>query len=192
MNRTFYRTGSARSSVLRYAVCVSRLMTLLALSLLFSPLPRGWSQYVPPPALTGSTLGQNLRNAAFATHTQAAALQTATDNWRRRAESAAYADAQFQQDFTNVHRHFQQLRTQFDWLGGLARQLGRPRADNAVAELEAGLSIINELFIFLDDQFAAGTLDHTTVIRTARVFQDAIREWDNELHKNSSRLGLAW
>jgi hypothetical protein len=188
MNRTFYRC--ARSSVLRYAVCVSRLMTLPVL--LLSPLPHAWSQYVPPPALTGSTLGQNLRNAAVATHTQAAALQTATDNWRRRAESPGYADAQFQQDFTNVRWHFHQLRTQFDWLGGLARQLGRPRADNATAELEAGLNIINELFIFLDDQFAAGTLDHTTVIRTARVFQEVIREWDNELQKNSSRLGLAW
>ena len=185
----------SRSSVMRSALRVFSIVLLLLC--LVPPPPQAWTQYVQypgaaPPALTGSTLGQNLRNAAAATHSQAAVVQTAADNWRRRAESAGYTDAQFQQDFMNIQWQFQQLRNQFNWLGELALQLGRPRADNAVAELDAGLNIITELFIFLDEQFSAGALDHVTVVRTARVFQDAVREWDNELQKNSSRLGLAF
>jgi hypothetical protein len=157
------------------------------------PRPDAWTQYpgVPPAALTGSTLGESLRHAAAATHTQAAALDAATDNWCRRAESANYAASHFQQDFANIQSHFQQLRTQFNWLGQLALQLGRPRADNAVAELDAGLNIIAELFVFLESQNSAGTLNRATVLRTARVFQNAIKEWENELRKSSSRLGLA-
>ena len=184
-----------RSSVVRSAL--PGFSIALVLLCLVPPPPHAWTQYVQypgaaPPALTGSTLGQNLRNAAAATHSQAAVVQSAADNWRLRAGSAGYTDAQFQQDFMNIQWQFQQLRTQFNWLGELALQLGRPRADNAAAELDAGLNIIAELFVFLDQQFATGTLDHNTVVRTAGVFQDAIREWDNELRKNSSRLGLAF
>jgi hypothetical protein len=168
-------------------------LVALLLALLI-PRPDAWTQYpgVPPPALTGSTPGENLRNAAAATHTQAAVLGSATENWCRRAESANYPASYFQQDFANIQSHFQQLRIQFNWLGQLALQLGRPRADNAVAELDAGLNIIAELFVFLADQNSAGTLDRATVLRTARIFKDAIREWDNELRKSSFRLGLAW
>ncbi|MCI0748010.1 MAG: hypothetical protein L0Y58_21595 [Verrucomicrobia subdivision 3 bacterium] len=167
-----------------------RLWTLLFFSLVVPP-PDARTQFPSPPALTGSTLGTNLRNAAAATHTQATVLRTALDNWSRRANSGTYTGDDFQRDFVNVQSQFQALRNQFDWLGQLALQLGRPRADNAVAELDAGLNIIAELFIFLDQQFAAGTLDRATILRTARVFQKAVQEWERELRKNTSRLGLA-
>jgi hypothetical protein len=162
----------------------------LLLVALLTPEPHGRAQN--PGALAGSTLGQNLRNAAAATRNQAATLVSATDNWRRRADSVNYTDAQFQQDMAIIQSHFQQLRVQFNWLGQLALQLGRPNADNAVAELDAGLNIIAEPLLFLGHQYAAGTLDRATVARMARVFQSAIQEWEQELKKDSSRLGVVW
>jgi len=169
------------------------LLALVLLTLLLAPRPTGWTQYpgVPPP-LAGSTLGQNLRNAAAAVQTQVTALRNAADNWTRRAQSANYGDADLRRDYDNVLWQFQNLRNQFNYLGQLALQLGRPRADNAVAELEAGLNIISELFVFLQEQYAAGTLDRATVERTARLFQRAIREWELELRRNTSRLGIVW
>ena len=167
------------------------LLALLLLSLL-APRPNAWTQYPGTPALEGATLGANLRNAAAATQAQLNALRTATVSWCLQTDSAGYTADHFQRDFANIQSHFQGLRTQFNWLGQLARQLGRPRADNAVAELDAGLNIIAELFTFLDEQSAAGNVDRVTIARTARSFQGAMREWEREFRKNSSRLGLAW
>jgi hypothetical protein len=166
---------------------------LLLLALLLSPQPHAWTQYpVTAPPLTGSTLGQNLRNAAVATQNQLTLVRTTADNWRRRAESVNYGEALLQQDLNNLQWHFEGLRSQFNTLGQLALQLGRPTANNAVAELDAGLNIIAELFVFLGQQYAVGTLDSATVARTARTFQNAMREWEREFRSNSSRLGLAW
>jgi hypothetical protein len=169
-------------------------MALLSL-LVFPPFVR--AQYpVPvaplPPAATGSTLGANLRNAAAATQTQATVVRRAVDDWGRRAGSAAYGGGTFQQDLFNTQLQFQKLRDQFLWLAHLASQLGNPRANNAVAELDAGLNIIAELFVLLQNQAAAGTLDRATVKRTCRAFEDALREWERELRRNTSRLGLVW
>ena len=87
---------------------------------------------------------------------------------------------------------FQALRAQFNEMGSIALQLGRPRASNAVVELDAGLNIIAELFPFLESQFNLGTLDRNTIVRTCRSLEDAMREWERELKKNSSRMGLVW
>jgi hypothetical protein len=172
----------------------NRLFALVVLALLLASQPPAWTQYpqVQPPPLAGSTLGQNLRNAAVATQNQLTTLRTTADNWSRRAASVNYTEALLQQDLNNVLWNFQNLRMQFNYLGQLALQLGRPTVDNAVAELDAGLNIIAELFVFLGDQYAAGTLDRATVVRTARIFHRAISGWERELKKNSSRLGLAW
>jgi hypothetical protein len=159
--------------------------------------PGAWTQYplyptAPAPALTGSTLGTNLRNAVAATQAQAVVVRRGANDWGRRATRSSYGAEFFQQDWNNMQLQFQNLRTQFNWLASLAQQLGRPQANNAVAELDAGLNVIAELFTFLQGQFTAGTLDHNTVVRTARAFEDAMREWERELRKDSSRLGLIW
>lgn len=161
----------------------------------FTLTPGAWTQYLgapQPPALVGPTLGASLRNAAAATQAQATMVQKGANDWGRRATAGGYGATQFQQDFQTVQFQFQLLREQFNGLGSLALQLGRPRASNAVAELDAGLNIIAELFTFLGTQFNAGTLDPQTIVRTCRAFEDAVREWERELKKNSSRIGLVW
>lgn len=160
--------------------------------------PRGWTQYqvVPvypqPSVLTGPTQGATLRNAAAATSTQAGIVRKWADDWGRRAGWPTYRAEHFQSDFASAQMQFFGLRQQFNVLGNLALQLGRPRADNAVAELDAGLNIIAELFTFLQTQFNVGTLDHKTIVRTCRALEDAMREWEREFKRNSSRIGLLY
>jgi len=157
--------------------------------------PGAWTQYYPwplPPPANGLTLGTNLRNAAAATHRNAGLVRQVSQDWGRRAGGANYSEENFRLDYANAQRQFLLLRQQFNVLGNLALQLGRPRADNAVAELDAGLNIIAELFTFLENQFNAGTLDQKTIVRTCRAFDDAMRVWDRELKNGSSRLGVVW
>jgi hypothetical protein len=170
-------------------------VVVAAVGLFLAITPGARTQYLgapQPPALVGPTLGASLRNAAAATHAQAGLVRKGASDWGRRASTSAYSAAQFQQDYATAQFQFQMLREQFNGLGNLALQLGRPRANNAVAELDAGLNIIAELFTFLADQFNAGTLDHKTIVRTCRALEDAMREWERELKKNSSRIGLVW
>lgn len=168
---------------------------MAAILVFFATAPGARTQYLgapQPPALVGPTLGASLRNAAAATQVQAGLVRKGANDWGRRASTSAYSAAQFQQDYATAQLQFPMLREQFNGLGNLALQLGRPRASNAVAELDAGLNIIAELFTFLADQFNTGTLDHKTIVRTCRALEDAMREWERELKKNSSRIGLVW
>jgi hypothetical protein len=170
----------------------------VAVSAFCAATPRVWSQYPPfpiypqPPPVTGPTPGASLRNAAAATSSQAAFVRKGAADWGRRAGWSTYNADNFQVDFANSQMQFLSLRQQFNILGNYALQLGRPRADNAIAELDAGLNIIAELFTFLQTEFNTGTLDHKTITRTCRALEDAMKEWERELRKNSSRIGLIW
>lgn len=178
------------------ALCRSKrpLLAAVVLSLL-AITPGARTQYLGPPqapALVGPTLGASLRNAAAATQAQSGMVRKGANDWGRRASSGAYNAAQFQQDFATAQFQFRMLHEQFNGLASLALQLSRPNANNAVAELDAGLNIIAELFTFLENQFNAGTLDHQTIVRTCRALEDAVREWERELKKSSSRIGLVF
>lgn len=198
-----FRAGESLSSSIQHRLpfprslrcLLSKSLFLLAILAFVSMTPGARTQYLgppQPPALVGPTVGASMRNAAAATQAQSALVQKGANDWGRRAASTAYNAANFQQDFQTLQFQFHLLREQFNGLGALALQLGRPRASNAVTELDAGLNIIAELFTFLGGQFNAGTLDRQTIVRTCRAFEDAIREWDRELRKNSSRIGLVW
>jgi hypothetical protein len=166
-----------------------------AIWLVLSVSPAAWTQYpfAPQPAApTGPTLGSELRNAAAATQSQADIVRRAANEWGHRASSESYRAEFFQQDFANLQAQFQTLRDRFNILGSLAVHLGHPPANNAAAELDAGLNIIAELFAFLGRRSSAGTLDRPTIVRTCRAFEDALWEWERELRKGSARLELVW
>src|SRR5262245_52103879 len=95
------RSTMPRLNCMRCVTRKDRPPLLVLLLVLLTPQPDAWTQFprVPPPGLTGSTLGQNIHNAAAATRTQLAALNSAIDNWRRRAQSANYTADYFQEDF---------------------------------------------------------------------------------------------
>jgi len=67
----------------------------------------------------------------------------------------------------------------------------KPNASNALAELDAGLNIIEELLVFLDQQFNAGNLDHSTLVRTSGTLADVMGQWGQEFKRSSSRMGIA-
>jgi hypothetical protein len=158
-----------------------------------APGGRGQYPFTPPPtAVTGPTLGASLRNALVATQTQASLVRKGAYDWGRRAVWATYTGDHFQNDFSNMQLQFQTLRTQFNGLASLVVQAGRPRSINAAAELDAGLNVIAELFTFLQNQYNAGTLDRNTIVRTCRAFEEAMRQWERELKKNDTRLGVVW
>jgi hypothetical protein len=191
--------SSEKRSEPRDLGCYVRLMgswpqcRLLVLLLFLVLSLDAWTQYpTPPPPMTGPTVGASLRNAATATQTQAALVRKAAYDWGRRAVWSTYQVQQFQNDFNNMQLQFQSLRTQFNWVASYAAQTGRPQASNAVAELDAGLNVIAELFTFLQGQFNAGTLDRNTIVRTCRAFEEAMRQWERELKKNDARLSLIW
>lgn len=87
---------------------------------------------------------------------------------------------------------FQGLRATFNSLAGMASQLSQPRAANAAAELDSGLSIIAEAFIPVEQEIKAGMATRDTVMRMGRILDDALGVWDKQLKKNSSRLNLIW
>jgi hypothetical protein len=165
----------------------ARLATAILMVLSLSP--GAWTQ---PPAPTGSTLGSDLRNAAALTQSQSYLVRKTANEWGNRAKSGSYSPEFFQRDFATMQFQFQTLRNQFNLLGSLVQRLGHPPASNAAAELDAGLNIIAELFLFLGKQFNAGTLEQETIVRTCRTFEDALGEWERELRRNSARLELVW
>jgi hypothetical protein len=152
--------------------------------------PQTFGQLQPP--LAGSTPGQSLRNAATLTLSQSAALRSFIENWRGRARAGIYTDANFRHDYATALGRLAALRTQFSYAAELAMQLGRPGADDAVADLDAGLGSILELFAFLQEQYNAGTLDRVSLLRTTAALQKALRVWEYELRRDGSRLGVIW
>jgi hypothetical protein len=153
--------------------------------------PGVWTQVPPPGVLVGPTPAESLRNAVVATQDQAAVVESTAHTWARHASSGNYRAEHLGPDFATMRLQFQVLRERFNWMAYLALQSNRPYVNNAMAELNAGLNIISELLFFLDQQFAAGTLDHATIVRTCRAFEDAMREWEHELRRGSSLMGIA-
>jgi hypothetical protein len=172
-------------------------MRLLAVVLLLACVPAGRTQYpypvLPPaPVLAGSTPGANLRNTATVVRAQADAIRRGTQDWGRRAGSLGYRNEYFLQDYANMSQQFQVLRQYVSSMNAIAAQTGQARAANAVAELDNGLAMISELFTFLQNQFNAGILDRQTLVRTCRTLDQAMQEWQRELLKLNSRIGLVW
>ena len=149
-------------------------------------------QFPPPGVATASSPELSLRYAAKATREQVVAVRNSAGAWARFASSRNYRADQFQSDFHTMQLQLSALAERFNWMAGLAIQSGRPRAQNAVAELGAGLNLIGELLYFLEQQYAAGLLDQATIVCTCRAFESAAREWEIEFKKSSARMGIIY
>jgi len=177
-NHTCLKTMKTKIRLIAVVLCVSL------------HVPQTFAQLQPP--LAGSTPGQSLRNAATLTLSQSAALRRFVDTWSGHARAGIYTDANFRHDYATALGRLAALRTQFNYAAELALQLGRPGANNAVADLDAGLGSILELFAFLQEQYNAGTLDRVSLLRTMAALQKTLAVWEYELRRNGARLGVIW
>jgi len=171
------------------AIRPARLPLLAALIALLVLAPCVWTQMRPPCVPVGSTLALTLHYASVATRDQANVVTRTANRWSRQADNRKYRLDQLQIDYRTMRLHLDALRERFNWMGYLALQMNRPYAANSMAELDAGLNIISELFVFLDQQYVAGTLDRATLVRTCQAFETAMREWESQLRKSSMRMG---
>ena len=170
-------------------------IVLAAWWLAFAPAPAKaqfapWAGGPPLPFLQGPDLASTLRNGAQMASDQSCLTAQFAKDMGRRARSAGYLMQNLWTDYQNLEIHFQNLRTTFNALGELALQLQSPRAANAAAELQAGLNIISEAFVPVQQEMQAGALNRDTVLRMCQVTNEALLEWQKELKKCSSRLGV--
>ena len=154
----------------------------------FSVVPCTQPQAPPSGVLVGPTLSASLRNAFAATREQAGIVARTANAWSQRAGARNYPMDIFVSDLYTTQVQFGALRERFNWMGSLALQLNRPRTHNLVVELDAGLTLIAELLVFVDQQFNAGSLDAATLVRACRAFEDTMRQWERELSRNATNL----
>ena len=131
-----------------------------------------------------------MRYAGAATRDQVGVVRVTANTCARNANSANYRIDLFISDLNTLKLQFHTLRERFNWMAYLALQSNRSQAHNAVAELDAGLTIISELFVFLDQRFNEGTLDRATHVRTLRTLDEVMGQWQQELWKQRGWLGF--
>lgn len=181
--KIFIKPPASRGGI-KGVVIVAALLTFFIIT------PGVPGQGPPPGVLMGTTLDASIRNAATATQSQASGVANTARGWGSRANSTYYRADNFQSDFGIMRVQFAGLRERFNWMGNLVLQTGRPQGANIVAELDAGLNLILELLVFLENQFAAGALDRATIARTCQTLDQVTREWEMTLRRNSSRLSF--
>ena len=166
-----------------------------ALWLVFAP-SRGTAQFIAPwnagvplPFLQGPDLASTMRNGAQMASDQARSTAQFAKDMAQRSRGAGYQMQNLWTDYQNLEFQFQNLRATFNALGQLALQLQTPRAANAAAELDAGLNIISEASMPVQQEMQANVLNRDTVVRMGRVMNEALLVWQKELKRCSSRLG---
>jgi hypothetical protein len=195
MNQSMSVRPGDYSSSRRCQVAIIAL-TLLALGLAFASLSAPaqmfapWANGAALPFLQGPTLVDTLRNGAQMASDQSRITAQFAKQMSGRARSAGYQMQNFVADYQNLDYQFQNLRYTFGALGQLALQLQTPRAANATAELESGLNIISEAFTPMQQDIQAGTFNPDTVQRMCGAINEALLEWQKELKRCSSRLGM--
>jgi hypothetical protein len=185
-----HRKSQHRCQVAGFAIA------LLAHGLAFAPLPAlaqvfaPWVNGGPLPFLQGPNLGDTLRNGAQMASDQSRITAQFAKEMSQRARSAGYQMQNFVADYQNLDYQFQNLRFTFNALEQQALQLQTPRAANAAAELESGLNIIAEAFIPMQEDIQAGMFNPDTIQRMCGALNEALLEWQRELKRCSSRLGV--
>jgi len=171
-------------------------IALVALGLVLAPMPAPAQMFAPwgngaaLPFLQGPTLADTLRNGAQMASDQSRITAQFAQEMSQRARRPGYQMQNFVADYQNLDYQFQNLRSTFNALVQLALQLQSSRAANAAAELEAGLNIISEGFIPMQQEMQAGTFSRDPVQRMCGALNEALLEWQKELKRCSSRLGM--
>jgi len=129
-----------------------------------------------------------IRQAVETTQNQVKYVRADARTLARRISDEQYTPEAFMVDFRSLQMQFQKLVGTYDWLAKLVSQFDHPSVANAVAEMDAGLKIIAESFVPVQQEIDAGTIERTTIGQMARILDSAIGEWSSELKRNQYRL----
>jgi hypothetical protein len=121
------------------------------------------------------------RNALHSVQSQVGWLQNST----RTAQ-------QGEQGYGNVWRSFQDLRLGFFALTQTLTPRQSMYGANDLAELNAGLDLIQEAFTNYEEDIAAGRPAGPALQNLCRVLHQGSVLWSRELNKTSSRLRIGW
>ena len=129
-----------------------------------------------------------IRQAVETTQNQVKYVRADARTLGRRISDEKYTPEAFMLDYRDLQIQFQKLTGTFDWLAKLAAQFDHPSVANAVAEMDAGLKIIAEAFVPVQQEIDAGTIERTTIAQMTRILDSAIGEWSSEMKRNQYRL----
>ena len=134
----------------------------------------------PPTTATVPTTSAAQRNALSSVRTQVSWLQNAT----RTASSYGGGGADM------IGQQFQQLRAAYGALVRTLNQRQLARGANELAELAAGLDIIQEAFTNYHDDVAGGRAVSAALNDLCQVLREASDLWLQELNRDCSRLQI--
>jgi hypothetical protein len=138
----------------------------------------GFAQWQMLPPTTPDTQ----RNALNAVRSQVNWLQNAT-----RTASSYGANG-----VGSVWQHFQALRGSYAAFKQTLNPNQLAAGANSLAELDAGLDIIQEAFANYQDDVAAGQLAGSALRNMCQVLREGSSLWLQELNKTCSRLRVGW
>ena len=159
---------------------VLAMVGLLAVSAMIAPCRLGAQPIFWP--VTPQVTPDGQRNALNNVRAQANWLQNATrtaPNFRTGA-------------YDQVWQQFQHLREAFRFFTGTLSQRQQSSGANELAELNAGLDILQEAFGNYQQDVAAGQFSDRAFRNMCQVLGRATGVWLQELSKDSTRLRVGW
>jgi hypothetical protein len=171
-------------SNLRKLVLRSRLLGLAGLALLSAGLlcaqvPWG---YYPPPAGPPSNTPMAQRSALQAVQSQVTWFQNSTRT------ASNYGDG----GYGMVWQQFQALQGAYGAFKGTLTQSQLSSGANELAELDAGLAILQEAFTNYQQEVANGQSSASAFNNMSQVLYQASGVWLQEFNSDSNRLRVGW
>src|SRR5262249_7291731 len=111
-------------------------------------------------------------------------------NWLQNAcrMASGYATG----SYGNVWQQFTMLCAAYNSFKATLTEQQLAAGANELAELDAGLGILQEAFTEYQQQLAAGRSSASALRRMCQDLDEAAGVWWNELYNNSQHLGVGW
>jgi hypothetical protein len=157
---------------------------VLLMALLPSAPRRILAQYpfAPPPAIPGPAGPNAQRNAAAIVRNQVGLLQNATHTATSYDTGAVGL----------LWSQFQSLRGSYNAFTGTLNSQQAAAGANELAELSAGLNIIQEAFSNYQEDVASGRDARAALLDTCQVLNQAAGVWLREFNQDCQSLRVGW
>lgn len=127
--------------------------------------------------------------AANAQHNALAALRSQYDFFQSAVRSAPnYRE----QGYGNVQGQFQGLRDAYNGLKGTLTPPQLANGANSLAELDAGMDILQEAFTNFQNDLAAGRMPSQALLDMCQVLREGSRLWWDQFSRVRSQLRIGW